>query len=298
MATSIGKTQKGHATPEQAAEKWGTVSAYFALKSWPIRILGAVLLLFAAPLIVTLVIVVRATSPGRGLYRQARIGRYGREFMMYKIRTMYENAEALSGPVWCRPGDSRITPVGKVLRLLHLDELPQLINVVRGEMDLVGPRPERPMFVARLAREIPGYRNRLHVLPGVTGLAQVNLPPDETSECVRRKLVLDCAYIHEATVGLDLRILLCTFLRMLGIRHGRAVRWLRLERSVPESVELDHGSNNLTHYPVPFNGHHAPAELYSTDHIHGTSVVALIADSSTALQEPTAAGTLPLRTPK
>jgi lipopolysaccharide/colanic/teichoic acid biosynthesis glycosyltransferase len=205
-------------------------SSYFGRKSWPTRVLGSLMLIVASPLIFLLVILVRSTSAGPGLYRQARTGKNGVTFLMYKIRTMYQNAVTVSGPVWCQPGDSRITPIGKVLRLLHLDELPQLINVARGEMDLVGPRPERPVFVARLAREIPRYMERVRVLPGVTGLAQINLPPDQTLECVRKKLSLDCAYIREANMFLDLRILLCTMLRMIGIRHGHAARLLGLQR--------------------------------------------------------------------
>ena len=205
--------------------------------------MGAVLLVLASPLILLLILLVRLTSPGPALYRQARTGRHGKEFMMYKIRTMYRDAEKLSGPVWCIPGDSRITPIGKLFRLLHLDELPQLINVARGEMDLVGPRPERPCFVAWLADEIPNYTDRLLVLPGVTGLAQVNLPPDEELDGVRNKVVLDCEYITTASFGLDLRIVLCSFLRMFGIRHGRAVRWLGLERRIEgptnRETELD-----------------------------------------------------------
>jgi lipopolysaccharide/colanic/teichoic acid biosynthesis glycosyltransferase len=191
----------------------------------------------ASPVILLLVAIVRLTSPGPGLFRQERTGWRGEEFWMYKIRTMYADAEKVSGPVWSTPGDSRVTPVGRVLRLLHLDELPQLINVARGEMDLVGPRPERPVFVARLGREISDYYARLQVRPGVTGLAQVNLPPDETVDCVRRKLAMDCMYIRDASLWLDLRILLCTFLRMLGIRHGRAVRWLRLERPIADAAD-------------------------------------------------------------
>jgi lipopolysaccharide/colanic/teichoic acid biosynthesis glycosyltransferase len=217
------------------------VSDYFARKVWPTRIVGAILLALASPLILLLVLAVRLTSRGPGLYRQARTGRHGKEFMMYKIRTMYFGAEQLSGPVWSLPGDSRITPLGKILRLLHFDELPQLSNVARGEMDLVGPRPERPCFVAWLADEIPEYRDRLLVLPGVTGLAQVNLPPDEKLECVRKKVVLDRDYICTANLGLDLRIVFCSFMRMIGIRHGRAVRWLWLERQIegPENRETE-----------------------------------------------------------
>lgn len=213
------------------------VPAYFARKAWPTKLVGAALLIIASPLIFVLVILMRCTSRGPGLYRQTRTGRHGKEFTMYKIRTMYVDAESVTGPTWSVPGDSRITPIGKILRLLHLDELPQLINVARGDMDLIGPRPERPQFVKWLASEIPSYRERWRVLPGVTGLAQINLPPDETLDCVRKKLALDCRYIDSAGLGLDLRILLCTFLRMVGIRHGRAVRWLGLTCNV-ESLLL------------------------------------------------------------
>jgi lipopolysaccharide/colanic/teichoic acid biosynthesis glycosyltransferase len=212
------------------------VPAYLTLKAWPTRIVGAILLIVASPVILTLVMLVRCTSRGPGLYRQTRTGRHGKEFTMYKIRTMYIDAESVTGPTWSVPGDSRITLVGRILRLLHLDELPQLINVARGDMDLIGPRPERPQFVKWLASEIPGYRERWRVLPGVTGLAQINLPPDETLESVRKKLALDCLYIDSAGLGLDLRILICTFLRMLGIRHGRAVRWLGLTYDVDSAA--------------------------------------------------------------
>ena len=130
-------------------------------------------------------LLVRLTSRGPGIYKQARVGKDGRKFMMYKIRTMRQDAEAASGPMWTQAHDPRVTFLGRVLRKLHLDELPQLFNVLKGEMSLVGPRPERPEFVRVLAEAIPGYRNRLAVRPGVTGLAQVNLPPDTDIASVR-----------------------------------------------------------------------------------------------------------------
>jgi hypothetical protein len=125
------------------------------------------------------------------------------------------------------------------LRFLHLDELPQLINVVRGEMCLVGPRPERPEIIIRhgLNEIVPDFIQRTKVLPGVTGLAQINLPADLSAECVIPKVELDLEYIRSANAGLDLRILLCTAMRMVGIRHGRAVRLLRLNRT-PRSIVL------------------------------------------------------------
>ena len=216
------------------------VPRYFTLKRWPTRIVGAVLLVAAAPLMLILAALVRSTSAGPWLFRQRRTGLHGKEFTMFKIRTMYVDAESVSGPTWCVPGDSRITPVGKMLRFLHLDELPQLINIVRGEMDLIGPRPERPCFVAWLCREVPNYAERLSILPGVTGLAQVNLPPDESVDSVRKKLALDSQYIRAAGLSLDIRILMCTCLRMFGIRHGRAARWLGVKRHVDFPREIRH----------------------------------------------------------
>jgi lipopolysaccharide/colanic/teichoic acid biosynthesis glycosyltransferase len=180
------------------------------------------------------------TSGGGAIYRQVRVGKNGKEFWLYKIRTMYANAEDIGGPQWARPKDTRITPVGRALRFLHLDELPQLVNVVRGEMSLIGPRPERPEFVEQLALAIPNYEERLKVLPGITGLAQINLPADESLESVERKVIIDCDYIEKGNVYLDLRILLCTALRMMGIRHGRAPRWLGVEyRFTDRSRTLD-----------------------------------------------------------
>ncbi len=154
--------------------------------------------------------------------------------MLYKIRTMYQDAEKATGAVWCTKKDSRVTPVGRVLRFLHLDELPQLFNVMKGDMRFVGPRPERPEFVNELVESIPGYARRSTVKPGITGLAQINLPPDETADCVQRKLSLDLEYIDTADLSLDSRIVLCTAIRMCGIR-GLGPRMLRLCRTPPET---------------------------------------------------------------
>jgi lipopolysaccharide/colanic/teichoic acid biosynthesis glycosyltransferase len=175
---------------------------------------------------------VRLTSRGPGIYKQARVGKDGRKFMMYKIRTMQHDAEAASGPVWTQARDPRITPAGKLLRKFHLDELPQLVNVLKGDMSLVGPRPERPEFVRVLAQAIPAYRNRLAVRPGVTGLAQINLPPDSDLTSVQRKLVLDCEYIQHTGLLLDIRLLLCTFLRIFKVPERWLLSALRLGRNV------------------------------------------------------------------
>jgi lipopolysaccharide/colanic/teichoic acid biosynthesis glycosyltransferase len=197
------------------------------------RGLAILLLIPGLPLLGFLIGLVRLTSRGPGLYSQARVGKAGRVFTMYKLRSMRIDAEAATGPVWSSAGsDSRVTRIGYWLRRLHLDELPQLFNVLRGEMSLVGPRPERPEFVKVLAQQIPDYMDRLLVLPGVTGLAQVNLPPDTDLDSVRRKLALDREYIGDAGLLLDLGIILCTILRVIGLRGGRGVRLLGLQRTV------------------------------------------------------------------
>ena len=206
---------------------------YFRTKDLADRVIGAVLLVLALPFIAMLVLAVRLSSRGPGVYRQVRVGRRGLIFTMYKLRSMRLDAEAKSGPTWSASGaDPRVTPLGYWLRRLHLDELPQLVNVVRGEMALVGPRPERPEFVKVLAEQIPGYEDRLAVLPGITGLAQINLPPDSDLDSVRRKLIVDRDYIESAGLWLDLRILFCTLLRMLWIKGPTVTRLLGLERVV------------------------------------------------------------------
>jgi len=222
-----------HSSPGRPDMKLVEVPKYFSRKILVMRILAGLLLIGCSPIMLLAMLFVCLTSPGPALFRQTRLGKAGRPFDVLKIRTMYQDAEKLSGPVLCRPGDSRITPIGRLLRFLHLDELPQLVNVVRGEMCLVGPRPERPEIVARhrLKELVPGFAERTAVLPGVTGLAQINLPADQTADCVIPKVKLDLEYISTASASLDVRILLCTAMRMMGIRHGRAVRLFGLNRA-------------------------------------------------------------------
>lgn len=195
-------------------------------------LLAAILLVPGLPIIGLLALLVRLTSRGPGLFRQSRVGKDGRTFTMYKLRTMRHDAEAATGAVWAQKDDPRATFVGGVLRKLHLDELPQLFNVLGGEMSLVGPRPERPEFVPKLAEEIPGYLDRLAVRPGITGLAQINLDPDVEVDDVRRKLVLDLEYVASATALLDFRIVLCTVLHLVGINGESARRIVGLARKV------------------------------------------------------------------
>ena len=181
--------------------------------------LAAVLFTLALPVMLAAAALVKLTSRGHAIYTQTRLGRGGVPFTIYKIRTMCNDAESLSGPRWSMPGDPRITRLGQFLRATHVDELPQLWNVLRGEMSLVGPRPERPEIVAGLRRRIRGYDRRLAVKPGITGFAQVHLPPDETIESVRQKLVYDLLYVHRQSFAFDLRLIGCTALKVLGLRR-------------------------------------------------------------------------------
>ncbi|MEX2119542.1 MAG: sugar transferase [Pirellulales bacterium] len=232
------------ATRHKAAAAWDGASAGNAPPggtrwcNWLGRAMALVLLIPGLPMMLLTVFIVRLTSPGPGIYRQMRVGLGGRHFVMYKIRTMGQDAEARTGPVWATLHDPRVTKVGRIVRRLHLDELPQLFNVIRGDMALVGPRPERPEFTQRLGREIPGYLGRLALRPGITGLAQINLPADTDLDSVRRKLVLDLEYIAQSGPWLDARILLCTSLRMFGL-NGKAARGLMQLRREPRIGEPD-----------------------------------------------------------
>jgi lipopolysaccharide/colanic/teichoic acid biosynthesis glycosyltransferase len=173
-------------------------------------------LVVSLPVVLLAAALVKLTSRGPAFYLQKRVGLNGRVFTICKVRTMTHNCEADTGPQWSPPGDTRITPVGRVLRALHLDELPQLWNVLRGDMNLIGPRPERPEIVRVLRRKIDDYEQRLNVLPGITGLAQVQLAADTDVQSVRRKLALDLAYIEQHGLWLDARIAFATVLKMFA----------------------------------------------------------------------------------
>jgi lipopolysaccharide/colanic/teichoic acid biosynthesis glycosyltransferase len=171
------------------------LDAAFAVVS--LLVLGLPMLLVGA--------LIRLTSAGGAIYRQERVGRGGRVFIVYKFRTMVDGAESGTGPVLAAgDGDSRLTPLGRFLRNHRIDELPQLINVLKGDMSLVGPRPERPVFVERFCREIPGYALRHRVRPGITGLAQVC---GDYHTHPRDKLRFDLIYIGQRSLWLDLVIL-------------------------------------------------------------------------------------------
>ncbi len=158
------------------------------------------------------------SSPGPLFYHQERIGKGGRPFTVIKLRSMVVDAERSSGAVWCGQGDPRITKVGRFLRKSRLDEAPQLVNVLRGEMSIVGPRPERPHFVGQLSRSLPLYRARHAVKPGITGWAQVHLEYGDSIEDSRAKLEYDLYYVRHACMYLDLLTLLHTVRVVIGLK--------------------------------------------------------------------------------
>ena len=173
-------------------------------------VVGGLGILLSLPLAAVAVIAIRLTSPGPVLYRQRRVGQHGRVFMLYKFRSMRADAEATTGAVWAKRNDSRITGVGRFLRRTRIDELPQLWNVLRGDMSLVGPRPERPEFVSDLTKEIAYYGQRHMVKPGVTGWAQVSYNYADSVESTLEKLQYDLFYIKNLSLLLDFFILVKT----------------------------------------------------------------------------------------
>ncbi len=174
-----------------------------------------------APIMLIIAIVVRLSSPGPALYRQTRVGRDGVSFTLYKFRSMRADAEAASGAVWASKDDPRITRVGKIIRKLRLDELPQLFNVLRGEMSIVGPRPERPEFVKTLSARIPYYRQRHCVRPGITGWAQINYKYGDTMEDTIEKLEYDLFYIKNMSFSMDAYIIFHTVKTMVLSRGAQ-----------------------------------------------------------------------------
>jgi len=189
-----------------------------------------VLFVIALPSICLATILVKLTSRGPAFYFQSRSGRFGKRYVIYKLRTMYLDSERDTGPIWSSSSDARITPLGRILRRTHFDELPQLWNVLRGEMSLVGPRPERPEFLPFLEEALPLYRMRLMLRPGLTGLAQVQLHADTDLASVRRKLAHDLYYVNASTAWLDVRVLLATALVVLGLSFPLVRSILRLPR--------------------------------------------------------------------
>lgn len=210
------------------------------LRACDVVVASAVLLLLS-PVLLVIAVAIKLDSPGPVIYRQLRVGIDrrrgrtdtsggrrtrdvgGRPFMMYKFRTMHVNAEEQTGPVWATPEDERVTRVGRFLRRHRLDELPQFWNVLRGDMAVVGPRPERPSLLDHLRDEIEAYELRQKVPPGITGWAQVHRDADQTVDDVRSKLQYDLEYVTRRSVVFDLRIMARTLPVMLerdSVRSG------------------------------------------------------------------------------
>ena len=174
----------------------------------------ALIMLFPVNLLIA--IIIRITSKGEIFYKQIRIGLNGVQFTLLKFRTMYDNSEHSTGPIWADRQDSRITGPGKILRKYHLDELPQLLNVLCGNMSIIGPRPERPEIIENLIKDIPYYSRRLKVKPGLSGWAQVMGVYDVSVADVHNKLKHDFYYIENISILLDIKILLLTIFVVLG----------------------------------------------------------------------------------
>jgi exopolysaccharide biosynthesis polyprenyl glycosylphosphotransferase len=174
-------------------------------------VVSAAVLVLGAPAWLMVVAAIKLNSPGPVIYKQVRVGRNGKNFTVYKFRSMYQDAEHRSGPTWASKDDPRITRVGKFIRKTRLDEIPQFFNVLKGEMSLVGPRPERPFFVEQLKLEIPWYVRRIKMKPGITGWAQVKHKYDASIEDVKQKVMYDLYYFENMSLSLDIKIILQTF---------------------------------------------------------------------------------------
>ena len=185
--------------------------AYHVSKRIMDIVIASFSLIILMPLCLLIAALIKITSKGPIFYSQIRSGKDGKNFEIYKFRTMRTDAEKESGPVWAKAKDNRITPIGKFLRKSRIDEIPQFFNVLEGDMSVIGPRPERPMFVKQLEGQIGDYRKRMAVKPGITGLAQVHHRYDESIADVRKKVKYDILYIKNICFSTDIRIILRTF---------------------------------------------------------------------------------------
>jgi sugar transferase (PEP-CTERM system associated) len=226
--TSLIEKVSGQIEVDELRPSWMIFGDGFRLSAqrWFVRrilstVLALILSLLTLPLIPLIALLIKLSSPGPVLYRQKRVGLRGLAFNCYKFRTMRQDAEADTGPTWARDDDPRITRIGKFMRRTRLDEIPQLWNVLRGDMAFVGPRPERPEFVERLGQEIPYYHIRHVARPGITGWAQINYGYGSSVEEAKEKLRYDLYYIRNVSVLLDLIIVFRTFRTVLV---GRGVR--------------------------------------------------------------------------
>ncbi|MGL4553765.1 MAG: sugar transferase [Gemmataceae bacterium] len=203
-------------------------------------LIATLLTIPAIPVILLAALVVRLTSRGPAFYSQTRVGLGGKPFTIWKLRSMVTDSEK-NGAVWCVKGDPRVTAFGWFLRKSHIDELPQLLNVLRGEMSLIGPRPERPEFIPQLEAVLPSYRQRLEVKPGVSGLAQVQLPPDTDLDSVRRKLAHDLYYVRHLSFWFDAKLVVATAFYAATLPF----RYTGLLLGLPASPEIERSMGDV-----------------------------------------------------
>ncbi len=178
-------------------------------------VVSSIVLVITFPILFLIGLAIRLTSHGPAIYRQKRVGRNEKPFTIYKFRTMLNNAEKHSGPTWAKKDDPRVTRMGYWLRKLRIDEVPQLLNVLKGDMSLVGPRPERPHFVEQFTEQIPLYTRRLRVRPGITGWAQVKWKYDTSLDDVKEKTKFDLFYVENASLRMDAKILINTMITVI-----------------------------------------------------------------------------------
>jgi lipopolysaccharide/colanic/teichoic acid biosynthesis glycosyltransferase len=210
---------------------------YLPVKAVMDFLLAFVLLLLTLPFTTLGAILVKLSSRGPAFYLQKRLGKDGRPYHIIKLRTMVQDAEAKSGPVWSQSGDPRVTKIGRILRKTHIDEFPQLVNVLMGQMSLVGPRPERPEIATSLEWEVERYSDRTIVRPGITGLAQLRLPPDSDIEGVRKKVACDLYYVKNVSPWLDFRLVV--FTAWLFAKVFLVAAWKRIYIPAPETIEAN-----------------------------------------------------------
>ena len=199
----------------------GRAPALVAVKRVIDLFAASLVLILSAPLTMVVAALIKLEDGGPSFFRQQRVGQHGAVFTLCKFRSMRVDAEAETGPVWAQADDPRVTRVGRWIRLLHIDEIPQVWNVLRGEMSFVGPRPERPEFVTELESLIPFYEFRHAVRPGITGWAQVNCPYGATVEDAREKLAYDLDYLRNFSVRMDFIIMIRTLEIIVFGRGGR-----------------------------------------------------------------------------
>jgi sugar transferase (PEP-CTERM system associated) len=227
-ATTLYEEVLGRVCVDEIRPSHLILSSHLGPRRWTVRlqsvyatVIAATAFLLTFPVFVLAALVVKLTSRGPVFYRQTRVGLNGEPFSVYKLRSMYEDAESRTGAVWASENDPRITPAGRFLRKTRLDELPQLLNVLRGEMTIVGPRPERPEFVRQLSQSIPFYRQRHCVKPGITGWAQINHQYGDSFDNAKTKLEYDLYYIKNLSPSLDLYIMFQTLKIMILTRGAR-----------------------------------------------------------------------------